>query len=171
MTDSVKIVESGMTFVVPQDELFHIEPYVQENIGVKTVEFVWFHQNTMKFIEAMFVEAKSSAPRPQSSEDLNKYIKDISEKWLNSIHITASKALGDIADNPLKIQNWKGVDINLCLVLGNGFKMEWLPPLQNAFSADSQLKKWQKVWNPSNPAWIKILNEETARKIGILQAM
>ena len=163
MTGSVKIIESGMTFVVPQDELFHIEPYVQENIGVKTVEFIWLNKKTMRF-----VEAKSSAPRPQSSKDLNEYIEDISEKWLNSVHIAASKALGNKADNPLKIQNWKGININLCLVLGNGFKTEWLPQLQNAFSANPKLKAWQKVWSPSDSAWIKILNEETARKAGFL---
>ena len=166
MNGSVTITESGMTFVVPQDELFHIEPYVQENIGVKTVEFVWLDNKNMRFIEA-----KSSAPRPQSSVNLSEYIEEISEKWLNSVHITASKALGGKADNPLKIQNWKGVNINLCLVLGNGFKTEWLPPLQNAFNANSKLKAWKKVWNSSNSAWIKVLNEETARKAGILPAI
>lgn len=164
MNDSVAITESGMTFAIPQDELFYIEPYVQKkNIGLKTVEFVWHDKNAMKF-----VEAKSSAPKPQNSEDLNEYIEAISEKWLNSVHITASKALGDKADSPLKIQSWKGIQIKLCLVLGNGFKTEWLPQLQNAFNANFKLKAWQKVWNPSNPAWIKILNEESARKAGIL---
>ena len=41
MTEEVKITESGMTFVLPKEKLFYIEPYAQQNdFKLKTVEFV-----------------------------------------------------------------------------------------------------------------------------------
>ena len=165
MTDVVTILESGMTFSVPRAELFHIEPYVQEKIGVKTVEFVWLQNQKMKF-----VEAKSSAPMPNNAQALREYIDSISEKWLNSVHITAGKALGEKIGKPFDLLSWDEIQINLYLVLGNQFKKEWLPPLQNAFNASEKLRAWQKVWNPSNPAWIKVLNEEMARKAMLISS-
>ena len=62
MTEEVKITESGMTFVLPKEKLFYIEPYAQQNdFKLKTVEFVWWENNEMRFIEA-----KSSAPNAKS---------------------------------------------------------------------------------------------------------
>lgn len=165
MTNVVDIQESGMFFSVPRTELFHIEPYVQKKIGVKTVEFVWLQNQKMKF-----VEAKSSAPMPNNAQGLKDYIDAISEKWLNSVHITANKALCEKMGKPFELSSWEGIQVNLYLVLGNQFKKEWLPPLQNAFNADSKLRGWQKVWSPSNPAWIKVLNEEMARRAKLISS-
>lgn len=161
------IVESGMSFVVPENELFYIESFAKSNLELKTVEFVWLANKEMKF-----VEAKSSAPQksddPEKKACLPEYIADISEKWRNSIQITASQCLGNLQGKSFAAANWSNLNVKLCLVLGNGFKKEWLQPLQDAFSKDPVLKRWRKVWNPKNPAWIKILNEETAKKVGLL---
>lgn len=168
MTKNKTITESGMTFTVPENQLFYIEPYIRDEAwdGMKSVEFVWLDNNEMKFIEA-----KSSTPNssdPNKLEDLRKFIDDISEKWLNSIHITASKTLGCLPNNPFNLSSWANVQVKLFLVIGNGFKKEWLPPLQDAFNQNVPLKKWQKVWSPKFTPWIKIINEDMARKIGLL---
>lgn len=172
MTEEVKITESGMTFVLPKEKLFYIEPYAQQNdFKLKTVEFVWWENNEMRFIEA-----KSSAPNAKSGNPaLPEYISTISEKWINSIHIAASKFLGVLPGESNNLKNWGNIRLKLYLVLGtnaNGqnFRKEWLPDLQNAFNMNGNLKSWRKVWSPKDANWIKVVNEEMARKIGILPA-
>ena len=172
MTEEVKITESGMTFVLPKEKLFYIEPYAQQNdFKLKTVEFVWWENNEMRFIEA-----KSSAPNAKSGNSaLPEYISTISEKWINSIHIAASKFLGVLPGESNNLKNWGNIRLKLYLVLGtnaNGqnLRKEWRPDLQNAFNMNGNLKSWRKVWSPKDANWIKVVNEEMARKIGLLPA-
>ena len=115
MTEEVKITESGMTFVLPKEKLFYIEPYAQKNdFKLKTVEFVWWENNEMRFIEA-----KSSAPNAKSGNSaLPEYISTISEKWINSIHIAASKFLGVLPGESNNLKNWGNIRLKLYLVLG-----------------------------------------------------
>lgn len=172
MTKGMKILESGLEFLVSENELFRIESYVRSaRLGIKTVEFVWLAN---KECEMRFIEAKSSAPRKSDNEEkrqnLKKYIEEISEKWLSSVQIMACNSLSRLRlpDCPFEPRNWESLTIKLYLVLGNEFKREWCPSLQDAFNADENLKKWRKIWSPKYPEWIKVLNKDSAQKLGLL---
>ena len=61
MKKRIKILESGLEFFIPENELFWIESYVRSTrLGIKTVEFVWLEKQRR---EMSFIEAKSSTPK------------------------------------------------------------------------------------------------------------
>ena len=119
---------------------------------------------------------KQNRPRQKKSNDeekrknLKEYIEEISEKWLSSVQVMACNSLARLrlSDCPFDLKSWENLTIKLYLVLGNEFKREWCQPLQDAFNANENLKKWRKIWSPEYSEWIKVLNKDSAQKLGLI---
>ncbi len=177
MMTTEPIVESGLTFgPFPEGYCFYIEKsdvYQQINKqvqrinqenkeGVKIAEFLLLRDNE-DFPTIWIVEAKSSAPHPKSKDNLDKYIKDICDKCLNSLILTSSLKRNPNANDKLS-ENFKQIDIAsvqfvFTLVI-NGFKEEWITDLQDALriALKPTIIKWALLSKN-----ILVLNEDGAR--------
>lgn len=134
------IDESGMRFgPYPEGFCFHIEKSVAfKNLGKespKSAEFLLLWPIRESPAIVLIVEAKSSAPREFTS-----YISDIREKFVNSLMMVVAVRLGrhgESAWNELperfKTMDLKNVGYCFLLVI-NGLKDEWLPPLNDALA-------------------------------------
>ena len=178
MMTTEAIVESGLTFgPFPEGHCFYIEKsdiYEQINKqvqrvnqknkeGVKIAEFLLLRNDTDSHT-IWIIEAKSSAPQPKSKDDFDKYIKDICDKFVNSLILTSSLKRNPDVNDKLS-DNFKQIDIAsaqfvLTLVI-NGFKTDWIPPLQHALK--NALRSTVIKWSLSSKN-ILVLNEEGARK-------
>lgn len=157
------IQESGMNFGPFDDSrVFHIEKsmlYQEIGNGVRTVEFLL----TAEPGSLLFLEAKSSSPRPDTdnSENFNTFIQEISEKFIHSFELYYSAILkrhgqrNDIPDNFKKLDNGV-VTIKFCLVI-KGHNIEWLPPICEALS--KQIAPYITIWNIK----VAVLNDQLAK--------
>lgn len=177
MMTTETIIESGLIFgPFSEGYCFYIEKsdayekinkqiqrINQENKeGVKIAEFLLIRDNE-DFPAIWIVEAKSSAPHPKNKDDFDKYIKDICDKFVNSLILTSSLKRNPNANDKLS-ENFKQIDIAsvqfvFALVI-NGFAEEWIADLQDQL---------QKVLKPTIIKWslssdnILVLNQDGAR--------
>jgi hypothetical protein len=164
-----EIRESGMTFVTPNsgDEIFHIERsrlYASVE-GVKTVELVLRRDAK----ELDFIEAKSSAPRPDkaNSHDFDDFIGDVAEKFIHSFNLFCAAALGRYkkcfdAGEGFRTLDYSDVKFKFILVV-NGHKIDWLPPLREALRRG--LLYHQKIWESE----LLVINDALARDGGLIK--
>jgi hypothetical protein len=173
------IIESGMTFgPYPDGHCFYIEDSKSyRNIkadGVKIAEFLLLQAKENKPPIIVVVEAKKSSPQLSSLPNFDDYIGDIREKFINSLALFIAIYLkrhedGSESELPHHFQQLELSRVKFVLILViNGHKVEWLPPLQDALQR--ALKPTVKIWSLSLTSVI-ILNVEGARDHGLINAI
>ncbi len=157
------ICESGMRFgPFADDQVFQIETStLYHNIGggVRTVEFLL----TTEPESLLFLEAKSSSPKPsnESPENFDRFIQEISEKFMHSFNLYYSAILkrhessNDIPDRFKHLDNGV-VKIKFCLVI-KGHAIDWLSPIRDALLR--QMSSHITIWKSQ----IAVLNDQLAK--------
>lgn len=160
--------ESGMRIPYEADACYIIEKssLVAKLQGVKIVEFVQAEGKK----KVKMLEAKTTAPSQNNMVDYNDYLREIREKFQNSISIlNAAKmkrrdAIYNELPQPLKDLDYKSAIYWLYLVIKES-KDDWIVNL----SADlhRQLHPFLKCWNIPDSNFL-VLNESMAKEIGIV---
>jgi hypothetical protein len=154
------ITESGMDFIA--DNVFHIEKspfYTRLRGSVKSVEFV-----RAKGCKLMFVEAKSSFPKLNDTDDkkstrFREEVEEMCDKFVHSLNLYSSIDVG-VADNgfPADFKPADKVSLVFILVI-NGFKTAWCDPIKKALrNRVRQSRCMANIWKPE----IFVINEKTA---------
>ena len=164
---SVTIDESNLIFGEYEEEsLFRIEKSSligSLGEGIRTVEFILRYKDD----EILLVEAKSSSPKPGNQEDFDSFIDEIQEKFVHSTELYFSLVLKRLDDKEGEMPDFfRTVDyakakIKLLLVI-NGHKIEWLPPIANALR--EKLIRHIKTWRLE----VAVINHEQAKSYGLL---
>ncbi|HSI83898.1 MAG: hypothetical protein ACAI35_00515 [Candidatus Methylacidiphilales bacterium] len=160
--------ESKMTFgPFPPDMCFLIEKsgtYTAIQQGPKIAEFV-LRRDRQNNPTLYIIEAKSSSPQPRNQKDFEGFIVEIRDKLANTLELIIASMLGrhpQLSGEPpagfsgLPLQT---TSFGLVLII-NGHKKEWLPPLQDALRI--ALQKTEKLW-ALGPNSISVINHETAK--------
>jgi len=157
------ITESGMDFIA--DNAFHIEKsdiYAKLKESIKTVEFIRAKDENL-----LFMEAKSSFPNPNNSESSIKFqseIDDIGNKFVHSLNLYASIAIGVNGQLPPDFKPAIKVSLKFILIFNN-FEQKWCIPIRNALTNKfSQSKCMAKIWKPT----VFVINHETAIKQNLI---
>lgn len=146
-----------MVFSFPDEDVYRIEksPLLAE-VQLKATECVVSRQNAV-----LFIEAKSSSPRPQPEDKFDKFIDEITDKFTHSLTFYNAAILRhDGAEMPTHVKNvdLREAHYSFILVI-YGHKIEWLPPLMDALK--SRLRHTLKLWNIPDVA-VKVMNERMA---------
>ena len=174
------IMESDMAFgPYPDGHRFYIEKCAvigkinknaRKSEGVQIAEFLLLRlENELPTI--WVIEAKSSSPQPSNQIDFDGYINEIREKLINSLslffalYLKRHFAIEPELSKDFQETNMSIVSFNLVLII-NGHHEAWLPPLLDALKAS--LKPTVKIWNLS-PTSVKVLNDNGARELGLIQ--
>lgn len=158
--------ESNMSFILDDDCTIFIEDNIKESKieKVKTVEFISKKENKVSF-----VEAKTSFSKVNNENDFNKNIENIIEKYTTSLSLFHSALLGRFSNlenlAPYKKEHCRKYEYILFLIIKN-HKKEWLPHVLNKLK--QSLKPLLEIWNIKD-ANVKVLNEEGARKQGLIE--
>ena len=168
------IIESGMTFgPYPAGQCFYIEKsacYANVQQGVQMAEFLFLKNRGELSSVVWVVEAKSSSPRPTTQPDFADFIEEIRTKLTNGFLLGMAMCLQrhhkGCAELPPPFQQ---LDLRTCsfrfVLVINGHKEEWLPPLQEALSL--ALKPVVKSW-ALPPVSVVVLNECGAQQQGLI---
>lgn len=165
----ISIIESGVTFCeFHADNVYQIEnsTYISNLDKVKISEFIIMYQGSTGTSQLWVIEAKSSIPRER-----DEFYAEIKSKLLNSLTLLIAGCLKrhmpiyeELSEN-FKNLDWAAVDIKLFLVIPT------VPDHQIAPMTDQFRKNFvteYNIWNfPSHS--IFVLNEEKAKKIGLIQ--
>jgi len=165
---SVTISESGLLFgEYEESELFHVEKstiYKSLGDGICTVEFVL----RRSLNEILFVEAKSSSPKPNNREDFDEFITGVCEKFAHSIDIFFSLVLRRLDDRKNEMPaSFREVEystsrLKLVLVI-KGHDIRWLSPINDAIKR--KLQRQLKTWLLE----IAVMNHDLADEYGLLK--
>jgi len=170
---SKTITESGMIFNA--DNAFHIEKsrvYTGLGKGVKSVEFI-----RAKGDKLLFVEAKSSFPKPNKPPNPNKgnktgeqlfreEIADICDKFIHSLNLYSAIDVGVTEYNfPTDYKSADKMSLTFILVL-NEFEKSWCGEIERALT--NKIREsicMSKIWKPE----VIVINNEIAaeRKITV----
>ena len=178
-TQPITITEPGMNFgPFAQDECFYVEGSkvyeAMKKDGVKIAEFLLLRTNetTSNNNPAIWiVEAKSSAPHPDNSQErFEKFIDEIKQKLINARslglacilerHPQAEPEL-PCAFRKLRLSQ---VQVKFVLVMKDHPGRD-LPPLKTAL--EKALRPTIKIWDFA-PTSVIVLNEPLARKCGLI---
>lgn len=161
-----RFVESGMEFIFDESDCFHIErseTYREMSGGVKVCEAVVWNRNRI-----LFIEAKSSFPKPGSQENFQQNLSVVCEKFLHSVLLYAGLAVGRPYSRAstlpvnLSVKALKTSPMIFYLII-NGFKEEWIVNIHDAVNKKcAALKKVFKI------DYITVINDRTARKYGLI---
>lgn len=165
----IEITESGVTFG-PFDEnsLYVIEKSKNLPNNSKPVEFVWTvtGRNTL-----VLVEAKSSFSIPTNESDFNSNVKDICDKFMDSLVIIVAAYLGrldkiknEFPDDFANVE-WNIINVQFRLVIPS-FSKEWLPPINDKLR--TSLKHFLLSFGIPVEN-LKVVNRELAQKEGLLK--
>lgn len=167
------IEESGMVFgPFAAGNLYRLEVsavYQRIEEGVPMAEFVAIRVGSVARLFS--VEAKTSSPRADNYPDFPTYIEAVSRKLMNGFHLLHAVVLERHGVGKCDLPaGFSGVDFGKCehrllLVIKNA-QRDWLPPIQDALRL--ALRAHVKLWGLS-PNAVAVLNEEMARKNGLIQ--
>lgn len=153
----VTFEESNMLFSFPDEDVYRIEksPLLAE-VQLKATECVVSRQNAI-----LFIEAKSSSPRPQPEDKFDKFIDEITDKFTHSLTFYNAEILRhDGEEMPVHVKHVDLSEVHYSFILViYGHKIEWLPPLMDALK--SKLRHTLKLWNIPDIA-VKVMNERMA---------
>ncbi|MGO8766428.1 MAG: hypothetical protein ACLQSR_14985 [Limisphaerales bacterium] len=168
------IIESGMTFgPYPDEHCFHVEKSTTcGNIrqGVQMAEFLLLRLKAGRPPEVWVVEAKTSAPRAESTTDFADYIDEVREKLVNGFGVGLASNLRRhamaVGEMPAGIRNLdlSTAGFRLLLVIKTS-QDSWLPPLNDALQ--SALRSTVKTWALGSNA-VAVLTEDRARQWGLI---
>lgn len=171
----ITIHESGLDFGPFDDhQCFPVEQsalYAGLGEGVRMVEFMLVRAGKKGVPTLLCVEAKSSAPRPETQPRFEEYFAEIRDKMLNALllfvatrqgrHGAAAQAL----PSGLRMLDPGTMEFRFVLVIPRA-EDAWLPPLQD---------KLRHVLRPVvrafriDPASVAVLNEKGAQSWGLIQ--
>ena len=176
----ITIAESGMTFGPFADtHCFQIENSLLHNSaqpGVQIAEFLLIQNGQENHPpQVWIVEAKSSTPNPGSplpgaAETFSGFIAEIRDKLLNALTLGVTACIGRHANAGLVLpQAFAGLPLDrtvfrLVLVI-NGHKAEWLPPLQDALA--QALRVTSRTWDLGAGS-VVVMNDALARQRGLI---
>jgi hypothetical protein len=168
------IVESGMTFgPYPDGHCFYVEKsatYAAIQEGVQMGEFLLLRREEGKVPSVFVIEAKSSTPRPEIQPRFDEFIAEIREKLTNALGLGLASCLRRHAaaaaelPEPFQHLDLAASSFRLVLII-NGHKKEWLPPLQEALA--KALHSTSQTWALGANA-VAVINEEGARRFGLI---
>ena len=155
-----------MGFVVEDDKCFRIEksPSIVKLNNVKTSEFISITAKD----EITIIEAKTSIPNaqnPASQEKLNEFVKEIREKFQNSISIINAAIIGRLSKTykelPMRFMDieYNTVEYVLFLVVKQA-REEWLPFMSDLLL--KELRPFLTCWNIPTKRF-KVINESMAK--------
>ncbi|WP_193768957.1 hypothetical protein [Metasolibacillus meyeri] len=157
----IQVSESDMLFEFEENQIFSIENsrlHTEIGKGIKSVEFVV----SLKEQEFVFIEAKSSSPQPtkDNQEKFDTFIQDVSDKFVHAFNMFLTAILRRYHDEAIPINflemNKQEATFKFILII-KGHQIEWLQPLQDAFS--KSLLYHRKIWG----SHVIVMNEELAR--------
>jgi hypothetical protein len=166
------IIESGMRFV--SENVFYMEKssqYAELGDSVKTVEFVRAMGNKL-----LFVEAKSSFPKPHKleqnvpngnktgEETFQDEIADIYDKFYHSLSLYSAIDVGATHDDfPEDYAPAPKLSLSFILVI-RGFERSWCDEIERALKQRfRESVSIAKIWKPE----VLVMNDETAAKRNI----
>ncbi len=163
------LVESGMKIPYQDDACYMIEKsaLVARLQGVKIVEFVQANGRA----KVVMVEAKTSAPHPTNKGDYDVYLKEIREKFQNSISLLNAARLKRHEEifaelpQPLKDVDFKKATYRLYFVIKES-KDDWIISLSDDLRR--QLHPFLKSWNIPDVNFV-VANEGMAKKLGVVE--
>lgn len=170
----ITIEESGMTFgPYPDGECFFIEnsTLYKKLDNVMIAEFMLLRSQKGRTV-IWIVEAKNSSPRPEPRERFDEFIEEIRQKLTNALSLWMAARLQrhPSAINELSPEfqavDLSTVDFRLVLVI-NGHKDDWLPPLQEALQ--KTLRATAKTW-ALPPSAVLVINHELAYQHKLITA-
>lgn len=171
----MNIIESGMYFgEFPDKQCYVIEnSTVHKQVGenVKSVEFVYYNNKDL-----IFLEAKSSCPKPDSknntdlekSKKYEKYFSDITEKFIDSLNMFSALKLGkydydeQVGQLIRVTNNFKQTTFVFMLVIRNA-EDEWLGGPKAEL--EQRLLKTNRIWKSK----VLVLNSALAEKYGFVK--
>lgn len=176
----ITINESGMSFGPYADtHCFQIENSPLHNAvqpGMQIAEFLLVQDGGQNQPPKVWVvEAKSSTPNPGSplpgaAETFSAFIAEIRDKLLNALTLGVTACIGRHANaGQVLPQAFTTLPLDravfrLILVV-NGHRAEWLPPLQDALS--QSLRVTSRTWD-LGPGSVVVMNDALARQRGLI---
>lgn len=162
-----QVRESEMLFEFEENQIFLIENSRLHNEvgeGIKSVEFV-VSLNEQEFT---FIEAKSSSPKPtkENQEKFDTFINDVSDKFVHSFNMFLTAILRRYHDETIPrnfLEMNKEQAVFKFILIIKGHQIEWLQPLQDAFS--KSLLNMRKIWKSN----VIVMNEEMARDYNLIK--
>ena len=146
-----------MTFMFPKEEVYRIEKSnLLAKVHLKATECAVWRNGKI-----VFVEAKSSTPRPQKEEQFEQFICDITDKFVHSIIFYNAVMLRhqeEILPAAIRNVDLQTARYSFVLVI-HGHKLEWLPPLMDALR--SKMSDMLKLWNIPDIE-VKVINDQIA---------
>lgn len=166
---NITVDESNMTFGPFSDrDILLIEKsltYQKIQNNVPIAEFLLSKGSQKNPSAIWIIEAKSSSPRSEDQNKFNKFIQEISNKFINTMHLFVAAILGRQGKMQAEIPTGMShitaanADFTFILVI-RGHQVEWLPPLQNAL--DKQLVPLKKTWKLKANC-VVVMNDAIAR--------
>lgn len=162
MNDS--ILESGMLFNT--DNTFHIEKtsaYTDLGSGIKSVEFIRRKDKAL-----LFVEAKTSFPNPSNSEKrFDSESEDIADKFIHSLNLYASIALGLRTEDISAASNATEVNTEVKLVLViREHETGWCSKVKKKIALLlNKTEYFREIWRPQ----VIVINHDTAIEFGLAE--
>ena len=161
------IVESGMSFDISDDKkVYYIEKEDKycsiKSRGIASVEVIW-----LKDEQVLFVEAKKSAPNPDSNEGDNfaSFLSDINKKFADSFEIFERVWMENGLSSYFYNIDFDKYSIIFLLVI-NGFNKEWTIPIRDGL--EQQIRKdktFCALWHPR----VIVINDQQARSKGLIK--
>jgi hypothetical protein len=161
------IEESGIIFgEFDEGKFFQIEKStIYQSLGKcpKSVEFILLHS---KDRELIWLEAKSSSPKPGSKINFDAFISEIHDKFVHSLElyfsILTERMLDKNKEFPVcfKKIDYTTTSMKFILVI-NGHKEAWLSPIADALK--QSLCVQIKIWRLS----VSVVNEQHASQMGL----
>lgn len=170
-------VESRMTFgPYAEGHCFRIEQskaYQAIQNDVKVAEFLLLRREAPTRTQTQVfwvVEAKSSAPRPQSQSNFDTFIGEIKEKWINTYSLSLAlrlqrhRASFNELPAPFQAMDLRLAQFQFVLVIHNHDEL-WIPPLQEALQ--QAMRPTIRTWAIKAPA-VAVINDAEARRRNLI---
>lgn len=164
-----------MVFVVEDDRLYYVESSDSyKEIATKGVEMCEYVE--LKEGRVLFVEAKKTAPNPQSQVDnaeniFNEYITSICNKFVNAAMmlntgvVERRKDIRSEIPDTFTLQTIQQYNYT-CLLVIKDHEIAWLPPVQDALKREFSRTPFWNIWSNYK---VQVINEELARNKHIIK--
>ena len=164
---AIYVTESNMKFgPFAEDAFIPIESspqYEAVKQGMHITEFVYYDKEKKRLVA---LEAKTTAPNPNSDivenpkEKFREYIKDIREKFENSLDLYVNMALKDVVPEEFRRIDYNELEIMFILVIKNHEK-KWLIDVKDALEmAVRSVHRTGNIWKCK----VLVINEHMARE-------
>lgn len=166
----MEIIESGMAFRVDEKKTFLMEKsvFLDSINGKSKCEYITLSNEA----ELSIVEAKTSFSNSKNKNDFDANIQEIEKKFddsiliLNTVLLRHSEKIHEIGiPESFKKIDLRKVEYKLYLVIKN-HQASWLASVSDDLK--SKMKSIFKLWGIADSS-LKVLNEDLARKVGLIK--